>query len=252
MRFHEITQLLFESRLDYLINTYSTQVGVQLYKDTTFRTTNVKQRTYDELASLWIIDQSYDDPSNNGMYTYTQWMIVQYIKGNFVNEDSDDILDDLTYFHENKQWFTQKNINKYTVDELYNARKQVEAERALLARRQIKTQINRQAKKVLDTENVLVIWPQTKEAAEYYSSGTRWYNKNKSVNKFDHYNRLGSIYIVIDRNTNEKFQLHFATGKIENANDDGIDPEEFVRKYPQVFSYFEQEFRYSFPDGNFD
>ena len=98
------------------------------------------------------------DPSHNGMYT--QWMLIQYLKGNFLYEDSGNLLDDLEYFHVNKRAFTEKDINQYTVDSLYAAKKQIEdqAEPAQ-SKRQEKIEIKKGAEKVLETENVLVITP---------------------------------------------------------------------------------------------
>ena len=243
MRLYEITQLLTESRLDYLIKNYSSQVARQLSQEN-----SISHSPYhpDKRVINWITDLIDLDPSHNGMYT--QWMLIQYIKGNFVYEDSGNVLDDLTYFHVNKRAFEQKDINQYTVDELYNAVKQIEdQEDSALTNRQIKAQVKQGAEKVLETENVLVITPKTKAAAQYYGKGTRWCTSAIKNNAFDYYNERGPLYIIIDKKTNEKFQIHFESYSIMDDHDHEVDVLNFTEQYPEVYNYFKQKFRQGWP-----
>ena len=245
MRLQEITQLLTESRLDYLIKNYSSQVGAQLSEDYTFREISgsykTKSQKYDQSAIYWIANLMNKDPSHNGMYT--QWMIIQYIKGNFINEDKGNILDDLTYFHVNKRLFAEKDINKYTVDQLYTVKKQIEDKvDSVQSKRQEKVEIKQGAEKVLETENVLVIHPQTMEAAQYYGSNTRWCTSARNNNMFDYYNNEGPLYIVIDKKTNQKYQIHFHTDELRNAIDEEVNVDKFIQKYPEVINHFKEEY----------
>ena len=250
MRLHEITQLLTESRLDYIIKNYSSQVAIQFDIDHTFRDITVPylndHKPYHEAAYDWIEDLFDIDPSHNGMYT--QWMIIQYIKGNFLYEDSGNLLDDLEYFHVNKRAFEQKDINQYTVDELYNAVKQIEdQENSALTNRQIKAQVKQGAEKVLDTDRVLVIHPKTMESAQYYGKGTRWCTSAINNNVFDNYNERGPLYIIIDKKTNEKFQIHFESYSIMDARDKPVGVKEFIKKYPQVYHTLKEKFCDAWP-----
>ena len=119
----------------------------------------------------------------------------------------------LTYFHVNKRAFEQKDINQYTVDELYAAKKQIEdQENSALTNRQIKAKVKQGAEKILDTEECISdSTPHTMEAAQYYGKGTRWCTSAINDNQFDYYNEKGPLHIIIDKSTNEKFQIHFAT-----------------------------------------
>ena len=246
MRLHEITQLLTESRLDYLIKNYSTQVGTQLSKDHTFLVHSSSEE-YPKLATNWITDLINKDPSNKGIYT--QWMVIQYLKGNFLYEDSGNLLDDLTYFHVNKRAFEQKDINQYTVDQLYDTKKQIEDQaEPIQSKRQEKAQLKQGAEKVLETENVLVIWPQTKKAAQYYGSGTRWCTSSRNHNMFSYYNKKGPLYIIIDKKTNEKFQIHFEKREIRDAEDKSVKSiNNFTIRYPEVLEHFKKEFTIAYP-----
>ena len=250
MRLHEITQLLTESRLDYLINTYSEKVGLLFNKDRTYRKISGSYQNnsqkYDQSAIYWITDLMNKDPSHNGMYT--QWMLIQYTKGNFQYEDSGNLLDDLEYFHVNKRAFEQKDINKYTVDQLYDAKKQIEDQAdPVQSKRQEKAQLKQGAEKVLETENVLVIHPQTKEAAQYYGSNTRWCTSAINNNQFDHYNNRGPLYIIIDKKTNEKFQIHFKSREVMDAKDKEITARYLIEKYPEMLNHLKEEFNTHFP-----
>ena len=250
MRLHEITQLLTESRLDYLIKNYSTQVSAQLSEDYTFReilgSYQNNSQKYDQSAIYWITDLMNKDPSHNGMYT--QWMLIQYIKGNFEYEDSGNLLDDLEYFHVNKRAFEQKDINQYTVDELYNAVKQIEdQDENISSNRQQEIKVKQEAERVLDTENVLVIHPKTMEAAQYYGKGTRWCTSAINNNLFDSYNNDGPLYIIIDKSTNKKYQIHFETYSIMDAQDNKVDVKEFIEMYPEVVTHFHEQFKEQFP-----
>ena len=207
MRLQEITQLLTESRLDYLTQNYSEQVAEQMSKDQTFHSINpiLFQRSskyedntevFNKFAIKWITDLMYNDPSHNGMYT--QWMLIQYTKGNFLYEDSGNLLDDLTYFHVNKRAFEQKDINQYTVDQLYDAKKQIEDQAdPVQSKRQEKTKLKQDAEKVVETDTILILIPKTMEAAQYYGKGTRWCTSAINNNRFDYYNKQGPLYIII-------------------------------------------------------
>ena len=256
MRLYEITQLLFESRLDYLIKNYSSQVAIQLNKDRTFTvrstidnisgTYEENIEAYNHLADKWIAGLIHNDPSNKGIYT--QWMIIQYIKGNFIYEDGGNLLDDLTYFHVNKRLFAEKDINQYTVDELYHAVKQIGGQNdTLLTKRQIKAQMKQGAEKILDTKDVLVIHPQTKEAAQYYGSNTRWCTSAINNNEFDHYNEEGPLYIIIDKKTNKKYQIHFETHSLMDELDLVVGIKKFIKKYPEILNIFREKFYEYFP-----
>ena len=245
MRLHEITQLLFESRLDYLINNYSSQVGLQFSKDVSFLTYSSSSEGYTKLATNWIIDLMDKDPSHNGIYT--QWMLIQYIKSKFFYEDRGNVLDDLTYFHVNKQAFEQKDINKYTVNSLYAAKKQIEdQDENISSNRQQEIKVKQEAEKVLETDRVLVIWPKTMEAAQYYGKGTRWCTSAINDNQFGHYNSEGPLYIIIDKKTNEKYQIHFEEQELMDAEDNEVDVREFIELYPEILEYFREEFDEAF------
>jgi len=63
--------------------------------------------------------------------------------------------------------------------------------------------------KILENSEWLVVIPKTEKASCKYGAGTRWCTAAKNNNYFDEYNKDGSLYIIIDKKKNEKWQFHY-------------------------------------------
>jgi hypothetical protein len=96
---------------------------------------------------------------------------------------------------------------------------------------------------VLDNSEVRIIVPKNEEAACYYGQGTRWCTAaTQSHNMFDHYNRIGSLYIILPkkpRYEGEKYQLHFPSEQFMDENDDQVDLVELIdTRFPFLHEFF--------------
>ena len=244
MRFHEITQLINESKSDLLYQ-YTPPVAQQMSKDNSVRDITGSyedyKEEYNQKAMLWISELLDSDKSQR--HINTQWILKHYISGEFIYEDRGNVLDNLDYFYANKRIFDEKDINKYTVDQLYNIIQTLQKYGTKKSKTQEKIEMKKGAIKILETENVLVIHLKTKAAAEFYGKGTRWCTSAINDNQFISYNKEGPLYVVIDKKTNEKFQIHFETNQIDNASDEPVNFVLFKQKYPEV--YITSRFQYT-------
>ena len=91
----------------------------------------------------------------------------------------------------------------------------------------IKKQARKEVDKIQESENWLVLIPKTELAARVYGMGTRWCTASKEHSRFDYYNEMGPLYILINKKTNEKFQFHWESGQFMDATNQGIDYRKF-------------------------
>jgi hypothetical protein len=87
-------------------------------------------------------------------------------------------------------------------------------------KRQIK---NEEIEKVFEDEDFLIMIPKTERASCLIGKGTQWCTAaDKSNNMFNSYNNQGPLYVIIDKDNNNKYQLHFETNQLMDAEDRSI------------------------------
>lgn len=98
----------------------------------------------------------------------------------------------------------------------------------------------KQANKVFENDEVLVVEPLSHAASCLYGKGTQWCTTSEEgtwVAQFDAYNKMGRFFYIIDKTkkTNNKYAIYVAdfTGQMEayNAQDNSVSPEDVIRKY---------------------
>lgn len=179
---------------------------------------------------------------------YIQWIGRQYINGQFYAGDIDQLAEDLRIFDKyakgNKDIFPSADINTYTYSDLKPKVSQIDLEdTSRMGRNQQKAFSHAgkdEIEEVYDDNDFTIIIPKTKAAAIYWGSGSHWCTATKSEgNMFDHYNKMGPMYILISKkNPEEKYQFHFPTHQFMDKNDDPINVYEFTQSYPHVKAYF--------------
>jgi hypothetical protein len=86
-------------------------------------------------------------------------------------------------------------------------------------------------------DQIRIIQPTTKEDACYYGQSTKWCTAAKNDNMFDHYSKLGPLYIIIPKNPNykdEKYQLSFDNNQFMNEKDEEVSLDELTEEYPGI------------------
>jgi len=87
-------------------------------------------------------------------------------------------------------------------------------------------------------DQIKVVIPRTKAAAQFFGKGTRWCTAAENNNRFAEYNSKGPLYIVMLKGTNAKYQFHWESNQFMDAKDEGINPNELAEKYPILWKIF--------------
>lgn len=94
-----------------------------------------------------------------------------------------------------------------------------------------KNKAKKEVEKIYESENWLILIPKTELAARVYGMGTRWCTAAKKNSRFDYYNKMGPLYILINKKTDEKFQFHYESDQFMDATDTPIDYDDFYIKH---------------------
>ena len=142
-------------------------------------------------------------------------------------EDIDRVGTDLAAFETYKSRIANKDINQYkSFDDLYDViapflvpkektpeEKAKEKEAAKLAA--IKDQIDM----VYNGPEGWIRIPKTVEAACFLGQNTRWCTASKGNNMFSHYNKSDVMFVVYDKASKKRFQMHIDSGQFADEAD---------------------------------
>jgi len=173
------------------------------------------------------------DPTPKGVYM--QWLAKLCINRPDENrvEDLPRVIDDLKTFEANKAKIENKDINSYkSFQALYDA-----VAPFLVKRKKTKDELKaeRDARKIADIKDQIMIvyngpegWiriPTSKKAAQFLGQSTRWCTSASANNMFDHYHKSDSLFVVYDKSTKARHQLHIDSGQFADSADknQGID-----------------------------
>jgi hypothetical protein len=90
-------------------------------------------------------------------------------------------------------------------------------------REQLRSVKQNEAKKMYEDDIFVVIHPLTEAASCLYGKGTQWCTAAKDCSKFEHYNSQGKLYIIIDKQSGEKYQFHAESNSYMDETDMPID-----------------------------
>ena len=150
-----------------------------------------------------------DDGKIIGKGNYIGWIMQLAKNGKWRPENSEETTELLTQFAS----YSKKNQLPQGTD--IGKIKSLEELRAFLESitpRQTRSEIKQGAEKVYEDEEWVIIVPHTEEASCIYGKGTTWCTAaTSSQNRFDSYNKKGTLYIIINRkDPDEKYQIFFA------------------------------------------
>ena len=167
------------------------------------------------------------DPSRNGMYM--PWIAKLVISKPQENraEDLDRVGQDLQNFETHKRQIERKDINQYrSFQDLYDITAPFLAPRELnkdeAAREKQRAEDERIKKDIINVYNGPEGWikiPTTNEASCWIGRNTRWCTASGKNSMFGHYNRSDNLFVVYDKNTKERHQLHIDSGQFADESD---------------------------------
>lgn len=183
----------------------------------------------DEFWQIIKADPTYNEQKSQKMGKYGKWLLNLYKQGKLKNEDLYKATDYLSYFVKYYNKITEKDINKLPdLPSLYNIIKPYKeasdnGEDIATSKSDEVRRIKKDAEKVFEDNQWLVIIPHTQEASCYYGKNTQWCTAaTDSYNMFNHYNNQGPLFINIRKTDGKKFQFHFETNSFMDETDTPI------------------------------
>src|SRR5271157_266194 len=222
--------LLFEGREEFIAQQMGDKLTMAAGRDPSYP----KDPNRTPLQVVQALTQA--DPTPNKQCI--QWIVRMYLARQIKMEDLPKVQQDLTLFMKNKSKIQNRDLNSYkTLHDLYTTVQPFQGVDPELSKRQEKKQMKEEgAEYVVNTPNFKIVHLTTGKAAQFYASNTRWCTSNEST--FEHYAKEGKIFVIMAKDqegTTHKFQLHYETGQMMNAEDSPISKKEvaFLSSFPE-------------------
>lgn len=191
----------------------------------------VKQKPKFKNVPSELFDKMDEEGLNTiGQGGYIEWVLNRYMKSGpdsqsrYV-EDMYKIADNLKIFDAKKNkgfWKEPKDINQYaTMLQLFDATRKYKDEKSQNDYKVSSKDVDDEdIETIYDDESWSVKLPKTTEASIILGRGTSWCTAAQgSRNMFDHYNGQGPLYVLTNKTTNDKYQLHQAAGQFMDKDD---------------------------------
>jgi hypothetical protein len=174
------------------------------------------------IKTLVALDPTFKGGNNLGRYG--KWILNLYNKGLLKDEDFYKVTEYLTTFVNNLKKVPNKDIMSYkSLPDLAKAIQGLEGQKDISKKQEVRD-IKKGAKKIMETNDWLVIQPTTEESACYYGANTKWCTASKENSMFNYYNEQGPLYIFINKKDNSKFQFHAQSFQFMDVLDNPIAP----------------------------
>lgn len=167
------------------------------------------------------------DPSPNGIYM--PWLARLAIAKPTENraEDLDRVGNDLRAFEQFKRQITNKDINAYkSFQDLFDViapflapKKKSKEELAKEKEAARLAQIKGDIETVYAGAEGWIRIPKTEEAAKFLGQNTRWCTAASKSNMFNYYNKSDILFVVYDKATKSRSQLHIDSGQFAGEDD---------------------------------
>lgn len=190
------------------------------------------------IKTLVALDPTYKGGEQLGKYG--KWILGLYNRKLLKDEDFYKVTEYLTTFVNNLSKMPNKDIMSYkSLPDLAKVVQQFEGQKDVSKKQQVRD-IKKGAKKIMETDEWLVIQPTTEESACYYGANTKWCTASKENSMFNHYNDQGPLYIFINKKDNSKFQFHAESLQFMNELDESIAPKE-VFDDEKILNFIEEK-----------
>ena len=171
------------------------------------------------------INQIYTDNINNfnkGVFT---WLYNLIKNKQLKEEDFYKAKEYIKLFNKfiNRIPKENRDITKFkSLPDLYDVVKEFEGNEELATSKkdEIRNIKKNEIKKVFEDDEWLIMVPLTEEASCIIGKGTKWCTAaDSSNNMIDHYSSQGPLYVIVNKDTNEKYQLHFESNQLMDEKD---------------------------------
>lgn len=202
MRLYEF--ILLEAKAEALASKYEAKILTRASHDRSFGTNEV-------LPFLQQLESQFGK--------VVEWVLLKWLQGNFLIEDLPRVKAAITQFEQKKRGLEKKDINQYkTLLDLEDAIGLLDD---VKSNRQKKQEIKSEGVNIIaNNERILLVHLLTEEAAKFYGKNTKWCTSGDEHNQFANYNKAGPIYFLLDKGTNEKYQIHYQSTSCMDAFDE--------------------------------
>jgi len=182
---------------------------------------NISEEDFIKIAS---VDTISSNLQKDKLGKYAKWLLNLYKRNRLKLEDLYKATEYIAVFDKivkmNKLIYNDLNHYK-SLAELYKVIKPYV--KAISNTEKLQKIKKNGAEKLYEDEAFVVIHPKTKQASMLYGKGTQWCTAAKDGDSFRYYNRMGKLYIIIDKRTGKKYQFHAETESFMNEDDEAID-----------------------------
>lgn len=170
------------------------------------------------------------DPTQKGVYM--PWIARLAIMKPQENraEDLDRLGDDLKAFEANKARIANKDINQYkSFQELYDVIAPLLAPREKtkdeLAKEKEAAALERVKADIITVYQGPEGWirvPKTEDASKFLGQNTRWCTASNKSCMFQHYAKDDNLFVIYDKASRQRLQLHIDSNQLAKENDSNI------------------------------
>jgi hypothetical protein len=171
------------------------------------------------------------DPSLNGMYMPWMAKLVAADPNNNRIEDLDRVGQDLAAFEQHKRRIANKDINSYkSFNDLYDVIAPLLTPAAKspedVEKEKERAKLEKMKADIITVYNGPEGWiriPTTEETASFLGQGTRWCTAaTRGNNMFNFYNNSDNLFVVYDKETKKRHQLHINSGQFAQEDDRNV------------------------------
>ncbi len=168
------------------------------------------------------------DPTPKG--TMMNWVALMTLKDPALNrtEDFPRLKVDLVNFEKFKNRLQIKDINQYrSFQDLYTATEEfTKKNRKQTDKEKFEKQIAKYKSEIIDVYRGPEGWikiPTTKGSSCFLGQNTRWCTSAKNSNLFASYSKSDKLFIIYDKDTKSRFQIHLSSGAFADESDKHMD-----------------------------
>lgn len=167
-----------------------------------------------------------DKTRGNHLGAYAKWLLELYKQNKFDLDNLDKAKKYISVFDRMAQAGQLKGVNINTfdsIDDMYELVKDNLDSDVITKGDRIRKVKETGVERIYQDSEWLVVSPKTHEASCRYGANTKWCTTEKdNPSHFEGYVSEGPLYTLINKKTNEKYQLHFERNEYRNAKNERI------------------------------
>ena len=211
--------VLSESKFRGLVKNIITEILVKkaygkFYSD-------IPEDEYNKIANA-------DKTRGSHLGAYAKWLLELYKKNKFDLNNLDKAKKYISVFDRMAQAGQLKGVDINTfdsIDDMYELVKDNLDSDVITKGDKIRKVKETGVERIYEDGEWLVVSPKTHEASCHYGANTKWCTASKErPGYFKEYTKEGPLYILINKRTKRKYQIHFETDFFADETDENINP----------------------------